>query len=671
VRPVASYTYDATYRLIEATGREHIGQTTHAADPPDGNRRDRDLAGLADFAVHPNDLDALRTYTQTYEYDGVGNLHSVRHGANSGSWTRSYDYAAASLLEPTKQNNRLTRTAIGNGASSSETYSYNDVQGHDVNGCMTSINAMGLAWDFKDQLHQVALGGGGTAYYLYDASGQRVRKVLEDQNGAPRAERIYLGGYEVYRTFGADATERETLHVMDDRQRFAIVETQTAPSADTPVLRYQLGNHLGSVAMELDAGGALISYEEYHPYGTSAFQAGRSLAEVSLKRYRYTGKERDEETGFSYHSARFYSPWLARWTSCDPLGLVEGTNAFVYARCNPLNSTDTSGTQCQPAVQSCAPPSGAADYNTFEEWVRNAPSPLSDAGVVEAWRAAHPDQIVNPQFSTANASTQLSSTDSADAAAGYRLPQTAGSSAVTVWDTAQRARYLEAIHNRSLSAVAEVEAARAAGDLEAAERSARAASAFRNTIRSETQEFLSPGGRLMSQALEGERSWTTMFNRYGGTHSFETYSEIAAASGRSSRLVTGLSTFGRYAGPIGVAVGVGVAGYEVSNAPPGEAPRVAVREAGGMVGGAAGATGGTALGTGTAMVVAGLLGLEGPPGWLVLVLGGAGGLAGGYGGSEGGRAGAGALYDAAVDESAAAYQEAERGIYQLYGVPHF
>jgi hypothetical protein len=71
------------------------------------------------------------------------------------------------------------------------------------------------------------------------------------------------------------------------------------------------------------------------------------------------------------------------------------------------------------------------------------------------------------------------------------------------------------------------------------------------------------------------------------------------------------------------------------------------------------------------MVVAGLLGLEGPPGWLVLVLGGAGGLAGGYGGSEGGRAGAGALYDAAVDESAAAYQEAERGIYQLYGVPHF
>ena len=71
-----------------------------------------------------------------------------------------------------------------------------------------------------------------------------------------------------------------------------------------PRRRYQLSNHLGSSSLELDQNGALISYEEYHPYGTTSFRAG-TAAEVSLKRYRWTGKERDEETGFSYHGARY------------------------------------------------------------------------------------------------------------------------------------------------------------------------------------------------------------------------------------------------------------------------------------------------------------------------------------------------------------------------------
>ena len=49
---------------------------------------------------------------------------------------------------------------------------------------------------------------------------------------------------------------------------------------------------------------AIISYEEYYPYGSTSYEAGRSLRR-SLKRYRYTGKERDEETGFYYHGARY------------------------------------------------------------------------------------------------------------------------------------------------------------------------------------------------------------------------------------------------------------------------------------------------------------------------------------------------------------------------------
>jgi RHS repeat-associated protein len=112
---------------------------------------------------------------------------------------------------------------------------------------------------------------------------------------------------------------------------------------ETALIRYQLGNHLGSASLELDQNGDLISYEEYHPYGTTAFQAGRSAAEVSLKRYRYTAKERDEESGFNYHGARYYAPWLARWTSADPIGIQDGVNVFAYVSGNPVKLIDPTG----------------------------------------------------------------------------------------------------------------------------------------------------------------------------------------------------------------------------------------------------------------------------------------------------------------------------------------
>jgi hypothetical protein len=142
---------------------------------------------------------------------------------------------------------------------------------------------------------------------------------------------------------------------------------------------------------------------------------------------------------------------------------------------------------------------------------------------------------------------------------------------------------------------------------------------------------------MMSKALEQDRSWGAIFKKYGGTQSFETYEAIAEASGHSSKWVSRVAIFGKYAGPAGVATGVGVGAYHVYKAPEAERPRVAMQEAGGVGGGAVGVTVGTGLGTATAGGIAGLLGLSGPPGWLVLALGIGGGLLGGFGGSEGGK----------------------------------
>ncbi len=217
-----------------------------------------------------------------------------------------------------------------------------------------------MEWDFKDQLQAtqqqvVNNGPGEKTYYVYDAGGQRVRKVTETQNGKLKDERIYLGGFEVYRKYNGNGQtvtlERETLHVMDDKQRVALIETRTrllgADPAPPRLVRFQLGNHLGSAALELDNQAQVISYEEYHPYGSTAYQAARSQTETP-KRYRYTGKERDEETGFSYHGARYYAPWLGRWTSCDPAGMIDGTNLYRYARNAPTSYTDSSGQDPDP-----------------------------------------------------------------------------------------------------------------------------------------------------------------------------------------------------------------------------------------------------------------------------------------------------------------------------------
>jgi hypothetical protein len=51
-----------------------------------------------------------------------------------------------------------------------------------------------MGWDYKDQLSS-ASNGTFTSYYVYDAGGQRVRKVIE-KTGGIKEERYYLGNYD-------------------------------------------------------------------------------------------------------------------------------------------------------------------------------------------------------------------------------------------------------------------------------------------------------------------------------------------------------------------------------------------------------------------------------------------------------------------------------------------
>ena len=350
VEPRSRYSYDALYRLIEASGREHANVTGAPGQLQNNPDHSAPFPVLSDHA--------LRKYTQQYRYDAVGNIMEMNHvaadppsGGPSGSWTRSYEYAADS--------NRLLRTWAGSRDTDAVVYRY------DTHGSMLNLanvpEEYRLRWDYRDMIHSANLEGGGWAYYQYEAGKERTRKVITDRGGTKQWERLYLGGMEVYRRYvaGVMVDEIETHHLFAGEQRVLIVE-DVLVTRDTDLgvgarFRYQYGNHLGSACVELDEAAAVITYEEYHPYGTTAYSAGRSLAEVKLKRYRYTGKERDSETGLSYHSARYYAVWLGRWGSCDPGGLVGGANVFAYCGNNPIGHRDLAGRQPEEVVHHTHP----------------------------------------------------------------------------------------------------------------------------------------------------------------------------------------------------------------------------------------------------------------------------------------------------------------------------
>ena len=223
--------------LIEATGREHLGQA--GAGPSPHSYNDRPRVGVL---LSASDGAAMSRYLERYVYDAVGNISEMIHRGSDlahPGWTRTYTYDEPSLIEAAKRSNRLTSTSVG---STTETYS-SVGDGYDAHGNMPRMPHLGGAlprpnmhWDYKGQLRQTDLANGATAFYVYDASGQRVRKVWVKSAGLTE-ERTYLGVFEIFRKhdglIGANTAtlERETLHLMDDKQRIALVETRTLDRA--------------------------------------------------------------------------------------------------------------------------------------------------------------------------------------------------------------------------------------------------------------------------------------------------------------------------------------------------------------------------------------------------------------------------------------------------------
>ena len=349
VEPLCDYAYDAFYRLVLAGGRQNPAVTAAAYR---NNSADGDFKESR-FCPLPGDGNALENYREHYRYDDGGNLISTRHIATNG-WTRTQEVMPNS--------NRLKSIASSNGVAYSYPMSYDNAG----NQRQLHINsAVALTWNCCDNLVSAGIISrpsqpDDSDYYTYDSKEMRTRKVSERMAGGGAVvqteTRIYLGQYEiklVKKITEAGETsvlKRRTLRVMDGDLCVAIIHSwdqdeasREVDAAGTHSLRYQMDDGLGSAALEISGDAEIISYEEYFPYGGTAFIAGPNQQEVCWKHYRYSGKERDNSTGLYYFGARYYAPWLGRWLKPDPAGSVDGLNLYAFVRGNPLRLFDPTG----------------------------------------------------------------------------------------------------------------------------------------------------------------------------------------------------------------------------------------------------------------------------------------------------------------------------------------
>jgi RHS repeat-associated protein len=202
-------------------------------------------------------------------------------------------------------------------------------QGYDAAGNVTAMNLFSnLTYDAENRLLTSSAPTPFT--HAYDGEGRRVTKT------------------------GAGNT---TVYVYDAAGRLA-AEYSTAVDTPNCITCYLSSDHLGTTRLITDQNGYVVSRHDYLPFGEEimAGSAGRSASlgfdNPDNVNQKFTGKERDSESGLDYFGARYYGSALGRFSSPDdPLVDQEAKdpqswNLYSYVRNNPLRNVDRDGHTC-------------------------------------------------------------------------------------------------------------------------------------------------------------------------------------------------------------------------------------------------------------------------------------------------------------------------------------
>ena len=247
------------------------------------------------------DFDVTGGVSDEFTYDRSGNITRMVTGGS----TLSYKYSPASTP------NRLDRTT-GTGG---QTYTYNQ------NGWMTGRGTATLAYDYRGLTT-----GYGTASYLMDPDRRRVKKT------AGTVTTYYLRGADGSVLTEYDGSQALTAgYVYAGSKRIARISGSSAG--------YYLADHLGSTRSLVDGNGTVTATYDYRPFGKVLATSG-----TDATRFKFTGHERDDESGLDYMLARSYAYDIGRFLRPDPMqGEYPGLSPYAYAANNPLKYIDPDG----------------------------------------------------------------------------------------------------------------------------------------------------------------------------------------------------------------------------------------------------------------------------------------------------------------------------------------
>jgi RHS repeat-associated protein len=203
--------------------------------------------------------------------------------------------------------------------------------------------------------------------YKYDGDGQRAEKCTEATN-APGTCATNATGTMYWRGLGSDPLAETDLsgNVLENYIFFNGTRIARR-DASTKAVHYYFSNQLGTHSLITDQNGTMPPQEEsdFYPYGGEIVISGSDI-----NHYKFTGKERDSESGLDEFGARYYTNALGRFMIPDwatnPIdvpyanfGNPQSLNLYSYVENNPTTLGDPDGHQddtctCGPSQQTVA-----------------------------------------------------------------------------------------------------------------------------------------------------------------------------------------------------------------------------------------------------------------------------------------------------------------------------
>ncbi len=150
---------------------------------------------------------------------------------------------------------------------------------------------------------------------------------------------------------------------------------------------YYFGDHLGSSRIVTNSTGGIVEDSDFYPFGDERVILGTTNPPYDNTR-KFTGQERDTESGLDYFIARHYTSNLGRFLQPDPMSMAgkllenpQDLNLYTYTINNPLRYQDPDGRDWKDVLAGAA--QGAANFavSTASGIVYSA-SAMSPVGLV-------------------------------------------------------------------------------------------------------------------------------------------------------------------------------------------------------------------------------------------------------------------------------------------------